>query len=148
MVAGGSLRPWGLPKEWDLFYSNQGGEWNDYARNWTLAKACFKRLITEMNIKVCCPYKASPHLGSNVCTSCLSRQAVWLHSACSGRHTMVFSEESHPFLCVRCQVVVMGRDLTKEEDHDLAPLIASGHITTHQPSTQWKDFLRYIESSR
>lgn len=47
-----------------------------------------------------------------------------------------------------CQVVVMGRDLTKEEDHDLAPLIASGHITTHQPSTEWKDFLRYIESSR
>ncbi len=46
------------------------------------------------------------------------------------------------------QVVVMGRDLTKEEDHDLAPLIASGHITTHRPSTEWKDFLRYIESSR
>ncbi len=50
--SGGSLKPWGLPKEWDLFYSNQGGEWNDYARNWTLAKACFKRLITELNIKV------------------------------------------------------------------------------------------------
>lgn len=52
---GGSLRPWGLPKEWDLFYSNQGGEWNDYARNWTLAKASFKRLITELNIKVALP---------------------------------------------------------------------------------------------
>lgn len=49
------MRPWGLPKEWDLFYSNQGGEWNDYARNWTLAKASFKRLITELNIKVALP---------------------------------------------------------------------------------------------
>jgi hypothetical protein len=42
----------------------------------------------------------------------------------------------------------MGRDLNKEEDHDLSPLIASGHIVTHGPSTPWKDFLRYIESSR
>jgi len=50
--AGGSLVPFGLPKEYDLFYSNQGGEWNDYARNWTLAKASFKRLITELGVKV------------------------------------------------------------------------------------------------
>lgn len=50
--AGGSLVPFGLPKEYDLFYSNQGGDWNDYARNWTLAKASFKRLITELGIKV------------------------------------------------------------------------------------------------
>ena len=50
--AGGSLVPFGLPKEFDLIYSNQGGEWNDYARNWTLAKASFKRLITELGIKV------------------------------------------------------------------------------------------------
>lgn len=50
--AGGSLIPFGLPKEYDLFYSNQGGEWNDYARNWTLAKASFKRLITELGVKV------------------------------------------------------------------------------------------------
>ncbi len=50
--AGGSLIPWGLPKEYDIFYSCQGGEWNDYARNWTLAKASFKRLIAELNIKV------------------------------------------------------------------------------------------------
>lgn len=41
-----------MPKEYDIFYSCQGGEWNDYARNWTLAKASFKRLITELNIKV------------------------------------------------------------------------------------------------
>jgi hypothetical protein len=42
----------------------------------------------------------------------------------------------------------MGRDLTKEEDYDLAPLISSGHIVTQPPSTEWKNFLRYIESSR
>ncbi len=42
----------------------------------------------------------------------------------------------------------MGRDLNKQEDHDLSPLIASGHIVSHGPSTPWKDFLRYIESSR
>ena len=45
--------PWGLPKEYDLFYSCQGGDWNDYARNWTLAKASIKRLVTELNIKAC-----------------------------------------------------------------------------------------------
>ena len=50
--AGGSLRPNGVVKQWDIFYSNQGGDWNDYARNWTLAKACFKRLIVELNLKV------------------------------------------------------------------------------------------------
>ena len=43
--------PWGLPKEYDLFYSCQGGDWNDYARNWTLAKASIKRLVTELNVK-------------------------------------------------------------------------------------------------
>ena len=52
MRTGGSLRPYGVPKEWDLFYSNQGGEWNDFARNWTLAKASFKRLIAELGVKV------------------------------------------------------------------------------------------------
>ena len=51
-TVGGSLQPWGLPKEYDIFYSCQGGEWNDFARNWTLAKASFKRLITELGIKV------------------------------------------------------------------------------------------------
>ena len=45
--------PWGLPKEYDLFYSCQGGDWNDYARNWTLAKASIKRLVTELNVKAC-----------------------------------------------------------------------------------------------
>jgi hypothetical protein len=50
--AGGSLKPYGVPKEWDLFYSNQGGDWNDFARNWTLAKASFKRLILELGVKV------------------------------------------------------------------------------------------------
>ena len=51
-ATGGSLQPWGLPKEYDIFYSCQGGEWNDFARNWTLAKASFKRLISELGIKV------------------------------------------------------------------------------------------------
>lgn len=93
---GGSLVPWGLPKEYDLFYSCQGGDWNDYARNWTLAKASIKRLVAELNVKV----------------------------------------------------VIMGRDLTKPEDNDLSPLISSGHIISHGQNTPWKDFLRYIESSR
>ncbi|CAL5220174.1 g2142 [Coccomyxa viridis] len=93
---GGSLQPWGLPKEYDIFYSCQGGEWNDFARNWTLAKDSFKRLVTKLGIKV----------------------------------------------------IIMGRDLTKEEDNDLSPLISSGHIVTHGLNTPWKDFLRYIESSR
>ena len=51
-MAGGSLIPNGVAKQWDIFYSNQGGDWNDYARNWTLAKACFKRLAVELNLKV------------------------------------------------------------------------------------------------
>ena len=42
----------------------------------------------------------------------------------------------------------MGRDLTKPEDNDLSPLISSGHLITHGLNTPWKDFLRYIESSR
>lgn len=46
------------------------------------------------------------------------------------------------------QVVIMGRDLTKPEDNDLSPLISSGHIISHGQNTPWKDFLRYIESSR
>lgn len=49
---------------------------------------------------------------------------------------------------VTLQVIIMGRDLTKEEDNDLSPLISSGHIVTHGLNTPWKDFLRYIESSR
>ena len=52
------------------------------------------------------------------------------------------------FTFVILQVVVMGRDLTKPEDNDLSPLISSGHIVTHGLNTPWKDFLRYIESSR
>lgn len=46
------------------------------------------------------------------------------------------------------QVLIMGRDLSGEADHDLSPLISSGHITTQPPSTPWRDFLRYIEASR
>ena len=50
--AGGSLVPWDLPKKWDVVYSNQGGDWNDFARNWTLAKACFQVLAKELGLKV------------------------------------------------------------------------------------------------
>lgn len=50
--AGGSLQPWGLEKLYDVAYSNQGGEWNDWARNWTLAKPSFKALIDETNATV------------------------------------------------------------------------------------------------
>lgn len=50
--AGGSLVPWGLEKKYDVAYSNQGGEWNDWARNWTLAKPSFIQLIEETNATV------------------------------------------------------------------------------------------------
>lgn len=73
--AGGSLKPWGLPKEYDIFYSCQGGEWNDYARNWTLAKASFKRLITELNIKVgtlCVIMSCIICLSGAACVTCCS----------------------------------------------------------------------------
>ncbi|DBB15087.1 TPA: hypothetical protein ACH3X3_004097 [Trebouxia sp. C0006] len=49
---GGSLQPWGLEKLYDVAYSNQGGEWNDWARNWTLAKPSFIQLIAETNATV------------------------------------------------------------------------------------------------
>ena len=49
---GGSLVPWGLEKKYDVAYSNQGGEWNDWARNWTLAKPSFIQLIEETNATV------------------------------------------------------------------------------------------------
>jgi hypothetical protein len=79
-LAGGSLQPWGLPKEWDLFYSNQGGEWNDYARNWTLAKASFKRLITELNIKV--QLEAALLLASERTFACISQALCRAKVAC------------------------------------------------------------------
>ena len=51
--AGGVLIPDPtIKKEYDLVYSNQGGEWNDFARNWTLAKASMINLIKELNFKV------------------------------------------------------------------------------------------------
>jgi len=52
LTAGGSLQPWGLEKLYDVAYSNQGGEWNDWARNWTLAKPSFIQLIEETNATV------------------------------------------------------------------------------------------------
>ena len=52
MNTGGSLQPWGLEKLYDVAYSNQGGEWNDWARNWTLAKPSFIQLIAETNATV------------------------------------------------------------------------------------------------
>ena len=62
--------------------------------------------------------------------------------------SLVPSEPWHTMVYDAVQVVVMGRDLTKPEDNDLSPLISSGHIITHGQNTPWKDFLRYIESSR
>ena len=50
---GGSLIPWGPPtvvKKYDLAYSDQGGPWNDYARNWTLAVACIAKLAEARNV--------------------------------------------------------------------------------------------------
>jgi len=49
---GGSLVPWGLAKRYDLIYSDQGGDWNDFARNWTLAVDCFVRLVNERNATI------------------------------------------------------------------------------------------------
>ena len=53
--AGGSLRPWGLLKYYDIAYSDQGGQWNDYCRKWTLAKPSLKALIDETNATVLLP---------------------------------------------------------------------------------------------
>lgn len=51
--AGGVLIPNpDIVKVYDLVYSNQGGDWNDFARNWTLAKASFSNLIDELGFKV------------------------------------------------------------------------------------------------
>jgi hypothetical protein len=53
LAAGGILIPNdNVMKEFDLVYSNQGGAWNDFARNWTLAKASFVNLINELDFKV------------------------------------------------------------------------------------------------
>lgn len=41
-----------MQKLYDVAYSNQGGEWNDWARNWSLAKPSFKTLIDETNATV------------------------------------------------------------------------------------------------
>ena len=52
-LAGGILLPdTRIVKEYDLVYSNQGGDWNDFARNWTLAKASMVNLIKELDFKV------------------------------------------------------------------------------------------------
>lgn len=52
-VAGGVLIPDpNIKKEYDLVYSNQGGQWNDFARNWTLAKSSIITLVQELNFKV------------------------------------------------------------------------------------------------
>ncbi len=41
-----------IQKEYDLVYSNQGGQWNDFARNWTLAKQSIITLVKELDFKV------------------------------------------------------------------------------------------------
>lgn len=46
------------------------------------------------------------------------------------------------------QIVIMGRDLNQAADHDLSPMISSGHIVVQPPSKPWRDFLKYIEASR
>jgi len=48
---GGRLIPRGLEKKYDFIYVNNGGVWNDYNRNWTLAKECIK-IMCEMGLKV------------------------------------------------------------------------------------------------
>lgn len=51
--AGGVLIPDpAIKKEYDVVLSNQGGDWNDFARNWTVAKSSIMRLMTELNLKV------------------------------------------------------------------------------------------------
>ena len=53
LATGGVLIPDpNIKKEYDLVYSNQGGQWNDFARNWTLAKASIVTLVKELNFKV------------------------------------------------------------------------------------------------
>ena len=50
--AGGSLRPYGLNKLYDVVYRAGAGDWNDWARNWTLAKPSLIALIDETNATV------------------------------------------------------------------------------------------------
>jgi len=48
---GGVLIPQGLEKQYDFLYVNQGGAWNDYNRNWTVARECLK-VMAQMGLKV------------------------------------------------------------------------------------------------
>lgn len=38
-------------KKWDFLYVNNGNAWNDYNRNWTVAKECIK-IMMDMGLKV------------------------------------------------------------------------------------------------
>lgn len=49
---GGVLIPQGIEKQYDFLYVNQGGAWNDYNRNFTVAKECLK-VMAQMGLKVC-----------------------------------------------------------------------------------------------
>ena len=46
------MQPWGLEKLYDVAYSVQEGKWNEYCRNWTLAKPSILALIQETNATV------------------------------------------------------------------------------------------------
>mmetsp|Transcript_8481 Transcript_8481/g.24305 ORF Transcript_8481/g.24305 Transcript_8481/m.24305 type:complete len:587 (+) Transcript_8481:23-1783(+) len=48
---GGVMIPQGYEKEYDFLYVHQGGPWNDYNRNWTLARECLKKMA-DMGYKV------------------------------------------------------------------------------------------------
>jgi len=48
---GGVLIPQGYEKQYDFIYINQGGGWNDYNRNFTLARECLK-LMAEWGYKI------------------------------------------------------------------------------------------------
>jgi len=48
---GGRLIPRGLQKKYDFLYVNNGGAWNDFNRNWTMAQECI-RIMCEMGLKV------------------------------------------------------------------------------------------------
>ena len=67
--------PSGVTKQYDLVYSNQGGDWNDFARNWTLAKASIKLLIDELDLKEMPP---------DVCADIWCITTPCLRSSCGG----------------------------------------------------------------
>lgn len=46
------------------------------------------------------------------------------------------------------QILLLGRNINKEEDRDLQPLVDSGHVTIQPPGKPWKEFLLTLQRAR